>query len=203
MTGTTMTYDRAVEILRGVRSDGAGSPPLERLAAIYTGDLDAVVPRALTWSQRTRRTARRLLATVLPVLRELVAEIVDLDRRVQAADTRIEALEARPLPLAADADDHARLAAALDVAQRLTARLQPAPRSVTVETVPHAPGPTILVHALDNGPAVEAWAALLGASIERKKSGGGYVYLTATCTLDGIPVSCQTIILPSFTAVTA
>ncbi|MFE7559641.1 hypothetical protein [Kitasatospora sp. NPDC057500] len=198
---TAMTRDQAVAVLAGVRSTD-GSPSVERLAAIYTGDLDTIVPRALTWAQRTRRTAHRLLRTVLPVLRELVAEIVVQDRAVQEAQQQIEVLQARPVPLTSESSAHARLAAAHDVARRLTERLQPAPRSVTVENTPHAPRPVVIAHALDDGPAVEAWASMLGVPAARTVHGGGYTYVTATCTIDGVDVSLETTILSRPTEVT-
>ncbi|GAA1405335.1 hypothetical protein GCM10009639_52180 [Kitasatospora putterlickiae] len=201
MTETAMTHDQAVAVLVGIRS-ADGSPSLERLAAIYTGDLDAIVPRALTWSQRTRRTANRLLRTVLPVLRELVAEIVVQDRAAQEAQHQIEVLQARPAPLTSDSSPHARLAAAHDVARRLTERLQPAPRSVTVENTPHASRPVVIAHTLDDGPAVEAWASMLGVPTARTVHGNGYTYVTATCTIDGVDVSLETIVLPRRAEVT-
>ncbi|MCX4686791.1 hypothetical protein OG401_21160 [Kitasatospora purpeofusca] len=185
-------YERAAKTLNAVRNTGHG-PTVERLAAIYDLDLDAVVPQALTWADRTRSVARRLLRTVAPVLRELVTEIVVLDRQLQEADDRIAELTEPPTTPPTDlTDPHGRLAAAHTVLGRLVPTLNPAPSVVTVESCSWQGTPVIEVSVFHDLGAIQSWAAALGAEVVQKETSSGITYITATCAIDGITVRMTT-----------
>ncbi|MGW2544631.1 hypothetical protein ACWC5I_28075, partial [Kitasatospora sp. NPDC001574] len=154
---------------------------------------DTLIPRAMTWSLRTRTLMQRLLRQVVPVLRELVTEVLILDRELRDADNQVEELRAVPAPVTVDesTDPHARLAAAHALVGRLVPSLTPAPTRITVESYQWQDMPTVEIYAWEDADALTAWAAQLGAEVTSRTT-SAFVYLTARCTVDGIPVLLNT-----------